>query len=69
MKFHQNEKVRSSAASVLMYKLPEDQLQVFANIKLNVNHFEIFDHAKQMRPGQMCMYIGGKVMSFVSEDQ
>jgi hypothetical protein len=30
MKYHKNEKVRSSAVSVLPYRLPEDQLKLYA---------------------------------------
>lgn len=68
MKFHQNEKVRTSAASVLPYRLPEDQLKIMADIKLSKNRYEIFDHARAMRPGQMCMYMKGNISSLVLEE-
>ena len=68
MKHHQNIKVRSSAASVLPYRLPEDELKLIANIRLNNSQFEIFDLTHAMRPGQMCMYTNGKISSLVHED-
>jgi hypothetical protein len=34
MKHHSNEKVRSSAASVLSYRLPEDQLKINVDIEI-----------------------------------
>lgn len=68
MRYHQQEKVRASAAAVLPYRLPLDQLKIYATIKLAKNRFEIFDHTKSLRPGQMCTYRNGKISSLVLEE-
>ena len=43
LKFHQNEKVRSCAASVMSYRQPEDELTIFAKMKLSHGMFDIYD--------------------------
>lgn len=68
LKYHKNEKVRASAAAVLPYRLPTDQLKMFVCIKLSKNQFEIFDHTRSLRPGQMCTYRNGKISSLVLEE-
>lgn len=67
MKFHQNDKVRASAAAVLAYRLPADQLKMQVTIELSQDQYEIFDHTKSLRPGQMCTYRNGKISSLVLE--
>ena len=37
MKYHQNEKVRASAAAVLPYRLPENAMKTFIKIQLSPN--------------------------------
>lgn len=68
LKFHQNEKVRASAAAVLAYRLPTDQLKMQVTISLSNDQYEIFDHTKTLRPGQMCTYRNGKISSLVFEE-
>lgn len=68
MKFHQNEKVRASAAAVLAYRQPVDQLKMQISIELSKDQYEIFDHTQTLRPGQMCTYINGKISSLVFEE-
>ena len=51
LKYHSNEKVRSSAASVLSYRLPEDQLKLHIDLEIVQSRLEIFDQTKQLRPG------------------
>lgn len=68
LKYHQSEKVRSAAASVLPYRLPEDQLQIAAVIELAATKYEIFDHTRAMKPGQMCTHRNGKICSLVLEE-
>ena len=68
MNHHKNEKVRSSAASVLPYRQPEDELRIFAHIGLSNSQFEIFDQTRALRPGQMCVYKGGAISSLVLEE-
>ena len=51
MKYHQNEKVRASAAAVLPYRLPENAMKTFIKIQLCRNSFEIYDHTRNLKPG------------------
>lgn len=51
VRFHKDEKVRSSAASVLSYRLPEDELSVSAQIKLADFSYNLYDRARALRPG------------------
>lgn len=46
MKFHQNEKVRLASASVLSYRLPEDNLHMDLLLKLGREQLQIFDYTK-----------------------
>ena len=51
LKYHTHDKVRSSAASVLSYRLPEDQLKIHIDITLDNSQMEIFDQTRTLRPG------------------
>lgn len=67
LKYHSNEKVRSIVASVLSYRLPEDQLKINIEMEIISSRLEIFDQTKQLRPGQMCIYKNGKISSIIFE--
>lgn len=43
MRYHKDEKVRNAAVSVLSYRLPKDELTLFARIQLCNVDMDIYD--------------------------
>jgi hypothetical protein len=55
LKFHKNERVRMAAASILSYRLPDDEYEI--NIQIVVDSTQNLKNSEFV-PGQVCRYIG-----------